>query len=77
MKIKDLIKKYNIYTNENTKGIIDQIEYRQSLLVCDGVVEWKELERLKVFYYQQYILEYNEQLKGYHKSVDSVGRTNG
>ena len=58
--IKKLIEKYKIDEDDGIKSCIDQIEYQQARLVSDGVIEYKELEHLKIYYYKKYIERFEE-----------------
>ena len=57
---KEYIKKYEIDEDDGIKSCIEQVEYKQAQLVSDGVVEYKELEHLKIYYYKKYIEQFEE-----------------
>lgn len=58
--IKNLIKKYEIDEDDGIKSCIEQVEYQQAQLVSDGIMEYKELEHLKIYYYKKYIERFEE-----------------
>ena len=58
--IKKLIEKYEIDEDDGIKSCIEQIEYKQADLFSDGIIEYKELEQLKIHYYKKYIERFEE-----------------
>ena len=59
-KISELIKKYDAYVDNDVKGAIDIVEYKQAAEVCDGTERYMELELLKVYFYNLYINEFKK-----------------
>ena len=58
--IKNLIEKYEIDEDDGIKSCIEQVEYKQADLFSDGIMEYKELEHLKIYYYKKYIERFEE-----------------
>lgn len=59
-KINELIKKYDAYVDNDVKGAIDIVEYKQAAEVCEGTERYMELELLKVYFYNLYINEFKK-----------------
>lgn len=69
-KINELIKKYDAYVDNDVKGAIDIVEYKQAAEVCEGTERYMELELLKVYFYNLYINEFKK--NNLDKYIDKV-----
>lgn len=56
--IEDLIKKHDIYLDDGIKNSIEEVESKQVAEIHDGSERYKELELLKVYFYNLYISEF-------------------
>lgn len=56
--IDDLIKKHDIYLDDGIKNSIEEVESKQAAEIHDGSERYKELELLKVYFYNLYISEF-------------------
>jgi len=56
--IDDLIKKHDIYLDDGIKNSIEEVESKQAAEIHDGSEIYKELELLKVYFYNLYINEF-------------------
>jgi len=56
--IDDLIKKHDIYLDDGIKNSIEEVESKQTAEIHDGSERYKELELLKVYFYNLYINEF-------------------
>lgn len=56
--IDDLIKKHDIYLDDGIKNSIEEVESKQAAEIHDGSERYKELELLKVYFYNLYINEF-------------------
>lgn len=56
--IDDLIKKYDIYLDDGIKNSIEEVESKQAVEIHDCSERYKELELLKVYFYNLYINEF-------------------
>lgn len=58
--IDDLIKKYDIYLDDGIKNSIEEVESKQASEIHDCSERYKELEILKVYFYNLYINEFKK-----------------
>ena len=58
--IDDLIKKYDIYLGDGIKNSIEEVESKQASEIHDCSERYKELEMLKVYFYNLYINEFKK-----------------
>jgi len=55
--IDDLIRKHNIYLDDGIKNSIEEVESKQAAEIHDCSERYKELELLKIYFYNLYINE--------------------
>lgn len=56
--IDDLIRKHNIYLDDGIKNSIEEVESKQAAEIHDCSERYKELELLKIYFYNLYINEF-------------------
>lgn len=70
-KINELIKEYDVCVDDDVKGAIDIVEYKQAAEVCEGTERYMELELLKVYFYNLYINQFKKNnLDKYNDKLD-------
>lgn len=56
--IDELIRKHDIYLDDGTKNSIEEVESKQATEIHDCSERYKELELLKVYFYNLYVNEF-------------------
>lgn len=58
--VDDLIKKHDIYLDDGIKNSIEEVESKQASEIHDCSERYKELELLKVYFYNLYVNEFKK-----------------